>query len=350
MTDKERERDKQLIANLEKETSEQADEIERLAKELEYTRMACERLREDRDEAAQEIERLAALAQSDAEPREIDPTKVICPNCTHQFRATSVADQERLRAQSDAEPVQPQTLRDAAENLLIAIGMGWDIDGCVESLRAAIAQSDAEPQDDGIIHKVKKLEQEIAELTPEQRAVFDTKIKTRSDAAKAAITQSDVEPKQNVLALLREARPYVASAQNDEDNETHNFVDGLLRDIDTALTQPAAKPVAWQYRVKQGGWGGWHDAVPSREEAELCVELGRKASGGHLDDYEIRPLYAAPPRPDASAGLIEAAEWHEQEALRFAASPYTSDKMRGMMHKEDARKLRACAAANRSGE
>lgn len=150
--------------------------------------------------------RLAALAQSDAEPYEIDPTKVICPNCTHQFRAISVVDQERLRAQSDAEPV------------------------------------------------------------------------------------------------------------------------------------------AWQYRVKQGGWGGWHDAVPSREEAELCVELGRKASGGHLDDYEIRPLYAAPPRPDASAGLIEAAEWHEQEALRFAASPYTSDKMRGMMHKEDARKLRARAA------
>jgi hypothetical protein len=71
------------------------------------------------------------------------------------------------------------------------------------------------------------------------------------------------------------------------------------------LAQSDAEPVAWQYRVKQGGWGGWHDAVPSREEAELCVELGRKASGGHLDDYEIRPLYAAPPRP-ASAGLIEA--------------------------------------------
>jgi hypothetical protein len=40
-----------------------------------------------------------------------------------------------------------------------------------------------------------------------------------------------------VLALLREARPYVASAQCDEDTETHNFVDGLLRDIDAALAQ-----------------------------------------------------------------------------------------------------------------
>jgi hypothetical protein len=49
--------------------------------------------------------RLAALAQSDAEPYEIDTTKVICPNCTHQFKAISVADQKRLRAQSDSEPV-----------------------------------------------------------------------------------------------------------------------------------------------------------------------------------------------------------------------------------------------------
>lgn len=53
--------------------------------------------------------------------------------------------------QSDANPAQ--TLRDAAENLLIAIGMGWDIEGCAENLRAALAQSDAEPFDidrDGI--------------------------------------------------------------------------------------------------------------------------------------------------------------------------------------------------------
>jgi len=38
--------------------------------------------------------------QSDVEP---DPTKVICPNCAHQFGAISVVDQARL-AQPDAEP------------------------------------------------------------------------------------------------------------------------------------------------------------------------------------------------------------------------------------------------------
>jgi hypothetical protein len=211
---------------------------------------------------------------------------------------------------------------------------------------------------------------------------------------------------QEVIMTDEERQKLCAALRNKSDDWLPERLRTDVRDIAAdeierlaALAQSNAKPVAWQYRVKQGGWGGWHDAVPSREEAELCVELGRKASGGHLDDYEIRPLYAAPPRPDASAGLIEAvakaicsvryndpekrmpiceensdgppiwtsftqharaaieamhpdasaglieaAEWHEQEALRFAASPYTSDKMRGMMHKEDARKLRACVA------
>jgi hypothetical protein len=40
-----------------------------------------------------------------------------------------------------------------------------------------------------------------------------------------------------VRALLREARPYVASAKGDDDPETHNLVDGLLRDIDAALAE-----------------------------------------------------------------------------------------------------------------
>jgi hypothetical protein len=202
------------------------------------------------------------------------------------------------------------------------------------------------------------------------------------------------EERQKLVAKLRWYGDRMERELSSPMREAANEIERL-----TAFVQSDTEPVAWQYRVKQGGWGGWHDAVPSREEAELCVELSRKASGGHLDDYEIRPLYAAPPRPDASAelvekvakaicsvryndpekrmpiceensdgppiwtsftqharaaieamhpdtsaGLIEAAEWHEQEALRFAASPYTSDKMRGMMHKEDARKLRARAA------
>jgi hypothetical protein len=64
-----------------------------------------------------------------------------------------------------------------------------------------------------------------------------------------------------------------------------------VKELEAALAQSDAEPVAWQYRVKQGGWGGWHEAQTSREEAELCVSIARKLSGGHIDDYEIRPLY-----------------------------------------------------------
>jgi hypothetical protein len=102
---------------------------------------------------------------------------------------------ENAMTKSDAEP---QNVRDAAENLLIAIGMGWDLDGCVENLRVALAQSNAEP-------------------------------------------------------------------------------------------------VAWRIKTKNGSW-----LVSNQKEAE---NWGDRAE----------PLYAAPPRPDASAGLIEAAEWRSME-------------------------------------
>jgi hypothetical protein len=52
-----------------------------------------------------------------------------------------MTDAALVLVQSDVK----QTVRDAAENLLIAIGMGWDMEGCVQNLRAALARSDAEP-------------------------------------------------------------------------------------------------------------------------------------------------------------------------------------------------------------
>jgi hypothetical protein len=57
-----------------------------------------------------------------------------------------------------------------------------------------------------------------------------------------ALAQSEAGPATRYRALLREARPYVASAKGD-DTETHNFVDGLLRDIDAALAQSDAEPI-----------------------------------------------------------------------------------------------------------
>jgi hypothetical protein len=101
----------------------------------------------------------------------------------------------------------------------------------------------------------------------------------------AALAQSDAEPTAT-RALLREARPYVASAKGD-DTETHNFVDGLLRDIDAALAQSDAEPVAWRWRdnrysLEQYG-GRWQGPSGDPNEA-------RWRSG--LSKYTVEPLYA----------------------------------------------------------
>jgi hypothetical protein len=64
---------------------------------------------------------------------------------------------------------------------------------------------------------------------------------------------------------------------------------------EAALAQSDAEPVAWRIKTKNGSW-----LVSNQKEAE---NWGDRAE----------PLYAAPPRPDASAGLIEAAEWRSME-------------------------------------
>jgi hypothetical protein len=104
--------------------------------------------------------------------------------------------------QSDAKPALPQALRDAAENLLIAVGMGWDIEGCVDNLRDALAQSDAEP-------------------------------------------------------------------------------------------------VAWRWRYNEPPSGPWA-LIDDKFAADRLASRS---------DIDIEPLYAAPPHPDVSAGLIEAADY-----------------------------------------
>lgn len=65
-----------------------------------------------------------------------------------------------------------------------------------------------------------------------------------------------------------------------------------------ALAQSNAEPVAWQYRIKQGGWGGWYEAAPTKEEALACINAQIKLN--FVDEYELRPLYAAPPRSNRS--------------------------------------------------
>jgi hypothetical protein len=89
---------------------------------------------------------------------EPDPTKVICPNCAHQFTAISVTDQERLRAQSDVEPV---AINDAKEQALSEVYVKIFEDGR--------AQFNAEPV--GILHNTEGGFKEI--VTRDTPTIYD---------------------------------------------------------------------------------------------------------------------------------------------------------------------------------
>jgi hypothetical protein len=166
------------------------------------------------------------------------------------------------QAQSDEESAQPQTLRDAAENLLIAIGMGWDLNGCAENLRAALAQSDAEP------------------------------VAWRPDAdMRAELDRSELVAR----ALLKE----------------------IMKQIDY---------------IESEGHIEWHKRITVHGELYLP----------DLSAAALAALYAAPPRPDASAGLIEAAELAEQWDRTL--EPYRDAKVARETAMEIAKALRARAA------
>jgi hypothetical protein len=95
---------------------------------------------------------IAALAQSDAQPNppnvQLDDAKVICPNCVHQFRAISVADQVRLsklRAEADRLlEINSHMLRleEDAQGTRAMLGGYQMPDALIPSLEA---QSDAQP-------------------------------------------------------------------------------------------------------------------------------------------------------------------------------------------------------------
>jgi hypothetical protein len=115
-----------------------------------------------------------------------------------------VSREDMERAQSDAKPALPQTLRDAAENLLIAIGMGWDLNGCAENLRAALAQPDAEPTRDvfmevlaSLVAVVSLLKRGGKKAAPSDK-MFDQMIldyERAIERGRAALAQSDAEPR-----------------------------------------------------------------------------------------------------------------------------------------------------------
>jgi hypothetical protein len=147
--------------------------------------------------------------------------------------------------QSDAKPALPQALRDAAENLLIAVGMGWDIEGCVDNLRDALAQSDA-----------------------------------------AAHREEELRDDERLGAALRRA-------QDAEDRLA-------------ALPQSDAEPVAWERALNCA----CHQFESYVRQEKLTTPEDRRIALSDALQHAVGLLQiAAPPRPDASAGLIEAADY-----------------------------------------
>jgi hypothetical protein len=121
-----------------------------------------------------------------------------------------------------------------------------------------------------------------------------------------ALAQSDAERRE---AELREDERLGAALRRAQDAE----------DRLAAFVQSDAEPVAWRWRenrysLEQYG-GRWQGPTGDPNEA-------RWRSG--LPKYTVEPLYAAPPRPDASAELIEA-DNAKLRVLLLAASKYVAD-------------------------
>jgi hypothetical protein len=219
----------------------------------------------------------------------------------------------------------------------------------IERLAAALAQSDAEPTRDVFMEVLASLVAAVSLLkaggkkaAPSDK-MFDQMIldyERAIERGRSAIAQSDAELD---MALITKIRDYEAPPRPDDEDrplgfrtndvpnpyaegsvpswyETHDDKD-VMPD---KWSMPDAEPVAWQYRIKQGGWGGWHEAAPTRTEALSCIEAQRRLD--LVDEYELRPLYTAPPRPDASAGLI--ADLERELRLAIGARDYANDMLK----------------------
>jgi hypothetical protein len=172
------------------------------------------------------------------------------------------------------EERKPQTLRDAAENLLIAIGMGWDIEGCVENLRAALARSNA---DDLAKLAARNLRAEADRIDPpaEDEMALITKIRDYE------LIRANAEPEWN------------CATQGCKNADTIEGLTGCavkyqakIKELEAALVQSDAEPVAWRWRHKDQA--EWHYTDRDVGRNNLLIS---------------QPLFTTPPRPDASKPL-----------------------------------------------
>jgi hypothetical protein len=105
-----------------------------------------------------------------------------------------------------------------------------------------------------------------------------------------------------------------------------------------ALAQSDAEPVAWpDIDAAEKAGLAWRNPAPDA------------APSAYSDTKIVTVDGTAPPRPDASAGLIEAAEWHEEQVKKYKKHGGFSMRELELFHNEAAAALRA-RAADRSGK
>jgi hypothetical protein len=205
--------------------------------------------------------------------------------------------------------------------------------------------------------RISKLEREVAELTPERRAVFDAGIKARSDAARAALAQSDAEPnglmRARMIALEQRCErgtPWDVACVTIANKIGEQF--GCPPIPTPALAQSDAEPVAWRFKPPFEIYNGYMDIADAN--GHICTAESPEIATRLLTI--LNAAYTAPPHPDASAGLVEAAEWHDAEANRSDEMAAASDNhpeftQAAELHRRSAGVFREwSSAADRSGK
>jgi hypothetical protein len=115
--------------------------------------------------------------------------------------------------------------------------------------------------------------------------------------------------------------------------------DAVRRALEAALAQSDAEP---SERIAE------LEATIRTLRSSLVAALKNSAQSDAEPNYNAAwdAMLHGTAQSDAEPGLIAAAKWHEEQAEKYSQSAYTNDKMRGMMHMEDARKLRDLAERN----
>jgi hypothetical protein len=125
---------------------------------------------------------------------------------------TEVYDKIKGHAVTHRDPdcgkIAAVRIRDAAENLLIAIGMGWDIEDNVKYLRAALAKFDAERDDELAKLSARNLRAEADRMRAEAGRIDPSGVEDEMEII-TKIRNYEAPPRPDASAVLTESADYI---------------------------------------------------------------------------------------------------------------------------------------------